>query len=94
MQDGVNDRRWPCAPCIKAFDGCGKPQLRWKGAKVVVSGKVCTHRSNNKYLVFAESRRIQTSAHSVIADTSGHRWLAPHFAMQRLNRSMMKFVRQ
>ena len=31
---------WPCAPCwpcIKAFDGCGKPQLSWKDAKLVVS---------------------------------------------------------
>ena len=68
MQDGVNDRRWPCAPCIKAFDGCGKPQLRWKDA--MRSCHVCNHGKNNKYLVFAESRRIHISAHSVIADTS------------------------
>ena len=87
MQDGVNDRRRPCAPCIKAFDGCGKPQLSWKDAKRSVSG-MQSHGINNKYLVFAESRRIQTSAHSVIAETWGHRWLA------NMNRSMMKFVRQ
>ena len=42
MQDGVNDRRRPCVPCIKAFDGCGKPQLSWKDAKRSVSGKVCS----------------------------------------------------
>ena len=95
MQDGVNDRRLPCAPCIKAFDGCGKPQLSWKDAKRVVSGMqsslIASIIINTSCL--QKSRRIHTSAHSVIAETSvTDGWY--QIAVHNMNRSMMKFVRQ
>ena len=35
---------WSGVPCIKAFDGCGKPQLRLeRRPQRVVSGKACNH---------------------------------------------------
>lgn len=56
-----------------------------------------SHRSrNNKYLVFAESRRIHISAHSVIADTSVTRWVGSRLLCKdrKSVNDVTKFVRQ